>query len=147
MCNQYTFCIARNKLEDSCTPPSGLPLLRELTPQYFSGANENQLALLRILWTVLWINDITSSISNGFLKASSLTINRMGGDLSTDQWIQELVFAESFAMAGVQLMLTDYAVGPEFRSKEAANYTVAPSTGAEHALCRALKMRKAGGFA
>lgn len=54
---------------------------------------------------------------------------------------------ESAAWSALQILVSDYAVGPVNRDSLADQYTDAPATDGYKALCRSQRMRKAGGFA
>jgi hypothetical protein len=66
--------------------------------------------------------------------------------LSDDHWTKEVTDWESISWTGIQLWLSDYAVGSNMRNPLTANSVNVPKTAAEKQLCRAMKMKKSGGF-
>jgi len=109
-------------------------------------ASQTQLAALNLLTTLAGLNDISNTGTLKYVQAEIAVMDNIGGELPSDQWIKEIVFAESFAYAGLQHMVSEYAVGAKSRDPR-ADYVVPPTTAGEKALCRAMKMRKPGGFA
>ncbi|KAF2733975.1 hypothetical protein EJ04DRAFT_577282 [Polyplosphaeria fusca] len=142
---QYEFCFAQKGRSDFCSSPGGVPL--QISPADFQGASENQIAVLDALRRFAYLNDITNTFEIGEVLAGRTATDAVLGPLPDDQYLKELLFAESFAYAGLQFMLSDYAIGPKRHDESADDYTSPPTTLGQKNLCRAVKMRKSGGFA
>jgi hypothetical protein len=67
--------------------------------------------------------------------------------ISNEQWINELHRYESIVFAGIQYVISDYAVGPKSKDPQADSYTRLPMTAGEKQLCGMQKMTRSGGFA
>lgn len=88
-----------------------------------------------------------------FDQLSSKTFDAMGDNwdgevisLPNDQWQREVVRWEAIAWAGLQALLTDFAIGPKHRDPNADSYVKQASTPGEKQLCQSQKMQKSGGF-
>ena len=66
--------------------------------------------------------------------------------LPDGQWITELASWQANTLAALQIMVPDYALGPQGRVGGDDLATVKPSTDAEKKLCGMQKMRKSGDF-
>lgn len=141
---QYQFCIARSGQDDLCTPLSSLPA--KLSTAELPGADDLQLAILKLLLTVSTLNDITNAPNAQSLQVSAMIVSGLVPELPDDQWKKEVMGWEAWALAGIQILFADFAIGPKVRDP-AASYTMAPTTAGEKQLCGAMKMRKSGGFA
>jgi len=88
-----------------------------------------------------------SDAGQDLLKAKDLA----GGtgyipSLPDDQWIQEVTRWEAFVWATLQTAITDYAVGPSVREPSARAHIRNVTNDGEKELCRALRMKRSGGF-
>lgn len=88
-----------------------------------------------------------SDAGQDLLKAKDLA----GGtgylvSLPHDQWVQEVTRWEAFVWAALQTAIVDYAVGPSVREPSAQAHTRNATTNGERELCKALRVKKAGGF-
>ena len=140
--SQYQLCLEH---EDSCTPLTGLPY--PLQERSFPKASELQLEVLRLALVLLNVNDISNGPKLGLYQANDLIVNTNTRELANDQWVNEITFWESLALAGMQIMLSDIAIGFNRIDPDADSYTDAPITASQKTLCKSMKMRKAGGFA
>lgn len=109
----------------------------------FLEANELQLSVLRLLVTSSYMFDMTNDATK--LALSLADDSRVIPGLPPDQWIKELVWAESTAYAMLQVGFTDYAIGPKVRDSKAEDW-VKPVTNGEKELCHMQRMRKSGNF-
>jgi hypothetical protein len=66
--------------------------------------------------------------------------------LPDDQWLQELVAWESHVWAGLQMAVSDYAIGIAARDAAAASFVRNDTDAGEKQLCQSQRMRMAGGF-
>lgn len=66
--------------------------------------------------------------------------------LPSDYWKQEILAWEQESWAGLQIALSQYAIGPKASDDLADNYWSKPDTEGEKALCSAMKMKKSGSF-
>jgi hypothetical protein len=85
--------------------------------------------------------------SSGELKINSRVVDGglVDSKIPDTQWITEIVNWESFIMAGFQIAISDYAIGPQLRTPEDLNMTK-PTYPGQLELCNAQRMRKSGGF-
>lgn len=89
----------------------------------------------------------------GTQMVASLNASSLAGpsgqisELPNDQWRTEFRFMVALTLAKLQIVLTDYAVGPQTRDL-ANDYKTGfpPLSDAGKKLCQKVKMRKAGGF-
>lgn len=80
------------------------------------------------------------------LNASHFISNTggLGSSLPNDQWKIELKRWMSVSLAAIQILVTDYAIGPGART---SGFDIPPPTRKGYSeLCKAQKMRKPGGF-
>lgn len=138
---QYQFCIAQQGKDDSCTELAGLPL--QLTHEEFPAASDVQLAALELLRTTSTLKNI---INVAHIQANDVVRGGYVSHLPNDQWKNEAISWVSTVWAGVQTMLTDYAVGPKERDPLADDYIDPPSNQSDKTLCKSVRMRKPGGF-
>jgi hypothetical protein len=143
---QYQFCYARDSKDRVCTGLSGLS--SEVTQAVFPDANELQLAVLRLIMSSNYAFDHTftgEALLAGSIKAKT---NETLPELPDDQWIKELVWAESKVWAALQVSIADYAIGPTVRDRGVGlNEFIAPVTSGEKQLCGLQKMKHSGDFA
>ncbi|KAF2114997.1 hypothetical protein BDV96DRAFT_646853 [Lophiotrema nucula] len=139
---QYQFCLKHN---DTCTGLTALPT--QFEQKDFPTASDVQLAVLRTLRILSVFNDLSNGGILQLFQANDLISAAVLRTLPDDQWVDDVTFWESYALAGIQTMLSDVAVGPIRRDANADSYTDPPQTAGEHELCKSMKMRKAGGFA
>ena len=66
--------------------------------------------------------------------------------LPNDFWRQEVLGWEQEQWAAMQIMMSQYAIGPKASDPLADGYWIKPVTEGEKALCGAQKMRKSGEF-
>ncbi|KAF2265707.1 hypothetical protein CC78DRAFT_598290 [Lojkania enalia] len=138
---QYQYCFAQAGLPDHCTNLSGLPAIP--TRENLPSANEIQLAIIQNLVTASALYDIATPITYNISKFEYQRVNR---PIPNNHWEYELERWEAIAWAGINIILTDYAIGAKQRDPEADAYTVAPTTEGEKQLCNAQKMKKTGDF-
>lgn len=114
----------------------------------FPGASDLQLVMLRLMHDATDEFNIIMGANWDYTQAGELltSLGRVP-QLPNDQWKREAIGWESLAWAGIQIRLADYGVGPKVRDPDADAYVIPPSTPAEKELCKAVKMRKSGGFA
>lgn len=99
------------------------------------------------------VKDAFSLVNNAWGPKARLTLvgeemsKGMVTALPDNQWEKEVFAWETYVWAGLQILLSDYAVGPKSRDPAAGNYTDSPSTAAEKQMCGAIVMKKSGGFA
>ncbi|KAJ4290347.1 hypothetical protein N0V90_010563 [Kalmusia sp. IMI 367209] len=144
---QHQFCAAKSGSDKTCSPLTGLPSDDLSLLQEFSDLTGLQTSLMKLLWAVSFLNDVTNGASTAVLQVTGLNMNGFVGQLPDDQWAKEALNWENYAWAGFQTMLSDTAVGPITRNQLADSYTDAPATSGDSSLCHSMKMRKAGGFA
>ncbi|KAF1957462.1 hypothetical protein CC80DRAFT_470752 [Byssothecium circinans] len=131
---------------DFCTPLSGSPL--QLTTNDFPDASPIQFSLLQLLQSISRFSDnIMLGPGYGNLLAGKTVIRGISEGLPDDQWIRELVNWERISWTAYQMLLSVSIIGPKVFDEFADEYREAPKTEGDRALCRSLKMRKAGGFA
>jgi hypothetical protein len=83
------------------------------------------------------------------LNASSSLMTQDGHieTLPDDQWVRELWRWQAISLAGLQIYISDYDIGPAVRNPTAAAlYERPPREEGGRKLCSMQKMRKAGGF-
>ncbi|KAF2645509.1 hypothetical protein P280DRAFT_531672 [Massarina eburnea CBS 473.64] len=131
--------------QDFCTSLSGLPgKSTNFTPE----ASETQALILQLIRDAAEAVSISYGASSALpLVASDSLYQGISDQLLDGQWKKEVVAWESLAWTGIQIWLSNYAVGLFVHDPELENSTIAPSTNAEKGLCGAMKMKKAGGFA
>ncbi|KAH7372353.1 hypothetical protein BKA66DRAFT_423129 [Pyrenochaeta sp. MPI-SDFR-AT-0127] len=111
----------------------------------FPEANEIQRALLQLIVFSSYLYDFAHTDT---CQASSL-IKRADArieSLPDDQWKQEVVGWEKETWAALQILVSQYAIGPKVSDPLADNYWIHPETRAEKTLCGAQKMTKSGDF-
>lgn len=111
----------------------------------FPEANELQQALLRLLIFSSCLRDISKATS---CKANSI-LNRADDAvraLPDTWWQEELAMHEYETWTSMQILVSQYAIGPKTTDSQADNYYIKPRTSGEKALCKARKMRKSGEF-
>ena len=141
-CKQYQFCLAQRSGKDLCTPLLGIPA--NVTSTAFPTASPIQLAALDLLvalqqrFTIAWSPTLGLNVSDYIMPIPSLP---------PDQWIFETTNWVSSILASLQIMFTDYAIGPEVRDPGSKEFVRLAETREEKALCGAQKMRKGGGYA
>ncbi|PSN73567.1 hypothetical protein BS50DRAFT_616909 [Corynespora cassiicola Philippines] len=133
---QYQFCIKRKDKDDLCTELMGLP--ETITRDTWPEATEIQLLILQLLRDISTEMDVSTGPYFGVIQAA---------ELSDDHWKTEVIGWETFAWAGIQTLLADYAIGPKGHDPDADQYMIWPTTKAEKELCGSMRMRKSGGFA
>ena len=142
-CTQYQFCIARSSGNDFCSPLG--PHMLNLLSDDFPEATDKQLAVIKLMLAA-------TTLANQAEKPvrSNATETLYGGrsrGLPDNQWIIEVLHIDSFVWSALQTMVSDYAVGPAVRASDIQESVDEPMAGGQRDLCRAQKMRKAGGFA
>jgi hypothetical protein len=110
-------------------------------------ATDIQLVILQLIRDASLEMDITTAPLYDYTQAGELLQKGELPQLPNDQWKAEAIGWESIAWTGLQIRLSDYAIGPKVRDPNAAQYMEPVTTDAERALCGAMKMRKSGGFA
>ncbi|KAF2186143.1 hypothetical protein K469DRAFT_687150 [Zopfia rhizophila CBS 207.26] len=141
---QYQFCISQSSGKDFCTELSGLMSNREVSKDNFPGANEVQLATLKLLVLSSRSFDISNVVS---LNASWGLDGGISTGLPEDQWIIEVSGWAANTSTSLHTMISDYAIGAKSHDPVADTYVGPPKTAGERALCHRQKMRKAGGLA
>lgn len=128
--------------KDSCTELRGAPLW-DINTETFPKANKLQLSILKLL------RQTTEFHAGAFERYEAQQLATMAGTITSlpdNHWITELKMWESIAWAGIQISITDYAIGPTIRDSLAEDIFLPPSTNEEKKLCTMQKMRKPGGF-
>ncbi|KAF2873346.1 hypothetical protein BDV95DRAFT_592730 [Massariosphaeria phaeospora] len=138
---QFQYCVAQKKGKPICSSLSGLPVT--LTHANFPAANDVQLALLQVLMTSSVVFDQTTSKT---LDAQAANWDGEITSLPNNQWEKEVIRWEAIAWAGIQSLITDYAIGPSQRDPRVAAYVRPASTPSEKTLCASQKMQKSGNF-
>lgn len=141
---QFEYCHVRAGKEDFCTPLGGKTDYN-FTEFSFPEANEIQRALLQLIVFSSYLYDFAHTDT---CQASSL-IKRADArieSLPDDQWKQEVVGWEKETWAALQILVSQYAIGPKVSDPLADNYWIHPETRAEKTLCGAQKMTKSGDF-
>jgi hypothetical protein len=118
-----------------------------VSTETFPDANDIQLLILQLLRDANLEMDISTAPLYDYTLAGELIQKGSIPVLPNDQWKKEAIGWEAFAWTGIQIRLSDYAIGPKVRDPAADTYVEAPSTAVEKELCGAMKMRKSGGFA
>lgn len=113
-------------------------------PGALPGTSDVQQAVLRLLTSLSLLAD--QSMFKSF-NASNFLSPPYSGDLPDDQWAIEAVTAESYVWACFQVMMADYAIGPNSRAFGTSQFVNPPLSAGEKQLCRSQKMRKPGGLA
>lgn len=134
---------------ENCTP---LDYVHENIEEYvrkngFTNVNKIQVYLLKLLQHSLIGAMVprTWGLSDTFPNA--LSVGNLGGKVPNDQWIKELWHWYAVNLSGLQIFLSDYAVGPAAReSSTVALYERPPPDDAGRRLCSMQKMRKPGEF-
>lgn len=142
---QFQFCIARKAKDDLCTPLQGLPSV--VDKNTWPEANDLQLVMLQLIRDANLEMDVTTAPLYDYTQAGELIQKGEIPRLPDDQWKIETIGWEALAYTGIQIRLSDYAIGPKVRDPAADVYMEAPTTPAEKELCGSMKMRKSGGFA
>ncbi|KAJ4289802.1 hypothetical protein N0V90_011133 [Kalmusia sp. IMI 367209] len=139
--NRYQFCFARKGQNDTCTSLQGLPSTKSSSD--FSGANEAQLALLRLLVQLLYWNDAEGAMNH--LTPASIN-SGFNAPLPSDQWLQDMVMLEQNIRAQLQIALSTYAVGGSTLNFKATTPLRRKPAEAERNLCGIQLMKSPGGF-
>ncbi|KAF2736964.1 hypothetical protein EJ04DRAFT_562032 [Polyplosphaeria fusca] len=142
---QTQYCHARSGKDDYCTPMSGLP--PRIPSSMFPEANPLQLSTLRLLRDASQSYDIANGISASGVLANSMVSAGEVPELPSDQWKKEVLSWQSFGWAGMQTFIATALTGPKELDPSADSYTIQPTSEGDKQLCKALKMRKTGGFA
>lgn len=148
-CNdeQYQFCMALADATEKCTEPGELP---ENLPEYFETQGLRNLNSIQGNLVKLLEHSLARSQYNDMntfnVTTSLITANGHVGYLPDDQWIKELWRWQAISLAGLQILLSDYAIGPAARSSNVAVYESLLEEEGGRQLCSKQKMRKPGGF-
>jgi hypothetical protein len=129
---------------ESCTSLQGAKL--NISAVDFPSASSIQLAILRLLQVSTYIVDTSSVINLGIKANDMLRATGIAQSLPDDQWLQELVAWESHVWAGLQMAVSDYAIGIAARDAAAASFVRNDTDAGEKQLCQSQRMRMAGGF-
>lgn len=123
----------------------GIP--SEVSQAIFPEASEVQQTVLKLIIISNYLFGTRLNEKNEALLAESILpkspdVYRV---LKDDQWVDELVWAESKVWAALQVSITDYAIGPTLRDTavDRNNFT-APVTDGEKQLCGMQKMKHSG---
>jgi hypothetical protein len=118
--------------------------MAEISSFDFPSPSPIQLAALELSRSVFLASNMEQGIYGGFNATGALWPSP---GLPADQWIVESLFLEKYVFSMMQILFTDYAIGPEARSPIAKDSVTLAASEGEKALCSIQKMRKAGGFA
>ncbi|KAF9741118.1 hypothetical protein PMIN04_006738 [Paraphaeosphaeria minitans] len=139
--NRYQFCFAQDGKNETCTNLLGLPSTKSAAE--FPGANEAQMALLRLIVQLLYWNDAQGAMNH--LTPASIN-SGFNAPLPSDQWLQDMIMLEQNIRAQLQIALSTYAAGGSTLDSKPTTPLRHNATQAEKNLCGIQLMQSPGGF-
>lgn len=141
---QYQFCIARRAKYELCTALDRLP--SNISKEIWPDASDIQLVILQLMRDASLEMHVSTGAMYDYTQAGEQLQTGPLPYVPNDQWKTEVIGWEALAWAGIQVRLSDYALGPQVRDPNNDIFTEWPVTPAEKHMCGSMKMRKAGGF-
>lgn len=101
---------------------------------------------MRLLAKYAYLVDIANNQKLDISSKVSNVEEIIPSKIPNDQWITEVEGWESYSWSSLQILMTDYAIGPKARDPQGQGYEMAPQTDGDRQLCGAQRMKKNGGF-